>query len=836
MRRLLSIAVVALAAGSVIFARGGMQAPEAEQPAEKKLIDLKSDNMGPVAPGDSVIFLVGNFAAQHNGAVITCDSAVRYSDMRIEFFGNVLINKNTTYIYGDRAEYNGEVNEARVFSDIVKVVDEDATLYTYEFLFNTKENVGEFGGGGVLVNRDSRLESVRGYYYANSKELVCVDRVEMRNDEYELKGDSVVYNMATDNAFFFRNTNIWNKEGDYLYADRGAYRKADSLYKVTSNGYVLTDKQEMWSDSIDFYRAEDHIILWRDIQIDDTEHKVLAFGDYGEYWKEPGNAFLTRRPSIVSYDLSQGDSLFMRADSMFLFTINENAERRAAEAAAADSLARSADSLALSGPDSLAHAAGGADVPADSLGRPRSGRRPQGVDAADSLATAGSVPDSLAAGGDADSPHVAPSPLDAPDRPAPADSLGGAAPADSLANAADTLTVAQRKALLKEAAKRAKAEEKAAAAKEKKKKLDEIAARRKEKMTARLLEQKEREEARLTARRLKAESKLKARQARATRKGRMIQIDSTALRELDSLIVFNMAEQDSLLNLLVDSLLTDTAAMAIPADSIDSLSAPRDSIYRLLKGFRNVKIYRSDFQTVCDSMTAISTDSTIHLYIDPVLWNENNQITSDVMDIFTENQQLTRAEFIGSPMMVSQLDTTHYNQVAGKTMTAYFFNNQIYRNDVNGNAQTIYYMQDGEPVEITMMGVIESGEISFFIEDKQVVQITYRGDPVYNFYPMDKIPPTQDIRLKGFKWEGARRPSQAEVFDRRIRPSERERRSEMKHPDFPIMQRIDEHRKRLIEQRRWTDRNDQVDAATVEWMHSLGYEVGQPRKTEAPAE
>ena len=836
MRRLLSIAVVALAAGSVIFARGGMQAPEAEQPAEKKLIDLKSDNMGPVAPGDSVIFLVGNFAAQHNGAVITCDSAVRYSDMRIEFFGNVLINKNTTYIYGDRAEYNGEVNEARVFSDIVKVVDEDATLYTYEFLFNTKENVGEFGGGGVLVNRDSRLESVRGYYYANSKELVCVDRVEMRNDEYELKGDSVVYNMATDNAFFFKHTNIWNKEGDYLYADRGAYRKADSLYKVTSNGYVLTDKQEMWSDSIDFYRAEDHIILWRDIQIDDTEPKVLAFGDYGEYWKEPGNAFLTRRPSIVSYDLSQGDSLFMRADSMFLFTINENAERRAAEAAAADSLARSADSLALPGADSLAHAAGGADVPADSLGRPRSGRRPQGVDAADSLATAGSVPDSLAAGGDADSPHVAPSPLDAPDRPAPADSLGGAAPADSLANAADTLTVAQRKALLKEAAKRAKAEEKAAAAKEKKKKLDEIAARRKEKMTARLLEQKEREEARLTARRLKAESKLKARQARATRKGRMIQIDSTALRELDSLIVLNMAEQDSLLNLLVDSLLTDTAAMAVPADSIDSLAAPRDSIYRLLKGFRNVKIYRSDFQTVCDSMTAISTDSTIHLYIDPVLWNENNQITSDVMDIFTENQQLTRAEFIGSPMMVSQLDTTHYNQVAGKTMTAYFFNNQIYRNDVNGNAQTIYYMQDGEPVEITMMGVIESGEISFFIEDKQVVQITYRGDPVYNFYPMDKIPPTQDIRLKGFKWEGARRPSQAEVFDRRIRPSERERRSEMKHPDFPIMQRIDEHRKRLIEQRRWIDRNDQVDAATVEWMHSLGYEVGQPRKTEAPAE
>ena len=155
MRRLLSIAVVVLAA-AVVAARSGMQAPEPE--GEKKLIDLKSDLMGPIAPGDSVVFLVGNFAAQHNGAVITCDSAVRYSDMRIEFFGNVLINKNTTYIYGDRAEYDGELNEARVYSDIVKVVDGDATLYTYKFLFNTKKNIGEFADGGVMLNRENLLE------------------------------------------------------------------------------------------------------------------------------------------------------------------------------------------------------------------------------------------------------------------------------------------------------------------------------------------------------------------------------------------------------------------------------------------------------------------------------------------------------------------------------------------------------------------------------------------------------------------------------------------------------------------------------------------------------
>lgn len=821
MRRLVSIAAVVLAV-AVVTARSGMQAPGAagEEEGEKKLIDLKSDLMGPVAPGDSVVFLVGNFAAQHNGAVITCDSAVRYSDMRIEFFGNVLINKNTTYIYGDRAEYDGNVNEARVYSDIVKVVDGDATLYTYKFLFNTKTNVGEFADGGVLTNRENLLEAVRGYYYADTKELVAVDQVEMRNDEYELKGDSVVYNMATDNAYFFERTNIWNRDGDYLYADRGSYEKKDTLYIITRNGYILTEKQEVWSDSIDYYRTKNHVIMRRDLQLDDTEHKVIGFGDYGEYWKEPGNAFLTRRPAVVSYDLSQGDSLFMRADSMYLFTINEAQQRREEAAAAARALA---DSLARMRSDSLAHAGQGAlsegDSPRDSL---RQSRRSQ----LDSLGRP--VPPALQEGAER---------RDSTRFPEAADSLRMGA--DSLTaapvNPLDTLVGDARKAYLKEQARKARAEEKAKKAAAKKELLAKIAAERQEKTTAKLLAQKEREEARLKAQRLKAESKLKARQARAARKGKLKPIDPgdlAALQELQEQIDRNIREQDSLMMRLVDSLAAaDSAAMVIPADSIDSLAAPADSIYRLMKGFRNVRVFRSDFQAVCDSMTAISTDSTIHLYINPVLWNQSNQITSDVMDIYTANQQITHAEFVGSPMMVSQLDTTHYNQVAGKEMTAWFRDNEIYRDDVNGNAQTIYYMQDGEPPQITGMGVIESGDCSFFIEDKQIVTIVYRKDPVWNIYPMEKIPADQELYLKGFKWEGARRPSQTDVFDRRIRPSQRSVKSRLPHPSFPLQQVLEQRKKLYIEQGRWSDRNDLVDPATVEWMRALGYEVGQPRES-----
>ncbi len=773
----------------------------AAQP-EKKVVDLKADVMYPIDFRDtSAVCLVGNVAFYHSGAVITCDSAVRYSEKHMECFGNVLINKNETYVYGDRADYNGETHVANVYSDLVKVVDGDATLYTYKFLFNTKTNIGEFADGGVVTNRENRLESDRGYYYANDRTVICVDRVEIHSEEYDLKGDSVVYNLTTDHAFYFRNTNIWNTQGDYLYADRGQYDKQDELYTVTESGYILTEKQEVWSDSIDYYKLSGHAVLRGNIQLDDTEHKVLAFGDFGEYWKEPGDAFLTRRPVVVSYDTSQGDSLFMAADSMYLYTIDPAKQR-------ADSLRAAAlktDSLKT---DSLVHAA--ADSVQDVM--PQApivpARRSSSLDAADDTPRADSVTspqrtdslrrDSLAA----DSLR--------------ADSLA----ADSLRQDTVVMTKEQRKQLLREAAEKERAELKAKRDAERQAKLDSIAARRLAKTRAKLDALKTKDSLRNA--RLAGKRAEKAARRRA-KLGLPEPVDTAALDSLER----RTAEADSLAadslsldSLGLDSLLLDSLGL-LPSDSLDSVA--RDSIYRLIKGFHNVRIYRSDFQSVCDSLTAISRDSTIHLYIDPVLWNQNSQITSDVMDIYTANSQIVRAEFVGRPLMISELDTMHYNQVAGKTMTALFRDNQIYRNDVKGNAQTIYFMQEDDAPDIIGLLVLESGDMTFYIEQKQVVGITYRNNPVYTIYPMDKIPADVALFLKDFKWEARRRPTQREVFDRTIRPSIREVKSRQSRPQFPIAARIDAFKRRLIETRCWSDRDDVVQPDVIEWMYSVGY-------------
>ena len=215
---------------------------------------------------------------------------------------------------------------------------------------------------------------------------------------------------------------------------------------------------------------------------------------------------------------------------------------------------------------------------------------------------------------------------------------------------------------------------------------------------------------------------------------------------------------------------------------------------------------------------AYSSDSTAHLYIRPVLWNGNNQVTSEVMDIFTAKQMITRADFVGRPMMIAELDTMCYNQVSGKTMTASFDENgQIYRNDVNGNVETVYYIQDSSTGEITDAMYLTSGDATYYITDKQVETITYRTSADGQLSPVNMIPEDQTTRLQGFEWRGAERPDRDAVFDRQIRPSQRERVESLQRPRFPITRQMEAMKQRLISRGEWLDRVDVLSPEDEEW-------------------
>lgn len=951
--------------------------------------------------GQKIMVVVGNFAAHHNGTVITADSAVRYNERHIECFGNVLINRGSTYIYGDRADYNGETNEARVYSKIVKVVDGDATLFTYNFIFNTKTSIGRYTGGGVLVCNDNMLESDRGYIYSDDHEIICVERVQMRNNDYEMKGDSVVYNTETDFAQFFTATNIWNKsesgkieDEDYLYADRGTFDKRKQLYTLTSNGYILTKDQELLCDSLDYYRDSNYVLLRHNIQIDDRTQKMLIFGDWGEYWKEPGNVFVTRQPSLVSYDLSQGDSVFMRSDSMYVYTrypIREKIEKarrdsleQAAKAAqSAENKEKAAQmqterEKALKAKGDALNAKSGApkgdaapapseenrpkrpskrqsqsqgatnntNTPAtvepsssapvtDSLSQQKSevkdsttvvtkskaelrrelidslandttkyGKRlrakllkaearetnkavktalkesqrkkaaerkvvlaerrslfakllgearvrdaerklnekirakhiKDSIKQAERLAKQNGVTDSLKVDSlKRDTLKVDSLKLDTLKRDTlkvdtlakdsvKIDSLAKDSLAvDSLAKF-DTMTVAQVKAYFKAIYDAEKAEEERIKQDSLDAKLDRIGLARQAKRTEQYKKWARRDSIYMAKEQERADNALRRRLARQEKRGIFIQIaDSASLAKVDSILRADNSPLDTLVIRSLDSLIEILFPKPLPSPTqiakADSLNV--DSLYREIRAYSRVKMFRSDFQSLCDSLTITTIDSIINMHKSPILWNGSNQITSDVMHIITRNNQIIRADFEGKPLTASQIDTAHYNQVAGKEMTSFFRDNQIYRNDVNGNVRTIYYMQEDDSPEITLMAYIESGDMTSYIENQQIVGITYRGNPSYIFYPIDKIPETQATKLEGFKWEADRRPTQDSVFTRVIRPSQRVEKRALRKPSFPINALLQQRKSDYIRRHEWQDRTDTLTYETIEWLESL---------------
>ena len=216
-RRLLILLLAAAAAGMLVL--------RAQSPAA---VDFRADVMSSLKVGDSTaLLLVGHVVFHHNGAVITCDSAIRYNDRRMDCYKNVVVNKDSTFIFGDKADYDGLSNEAHIYSPLIKMIDKDATLYTYHFSFNTLTNVGHYWGGGTMSQKDNLMESSDGYYYVDTRDLVGVRNVEMRNPDYVMESDSVSYNMNTEIASFHTLSYIWNAQNEFLTAYRGIYDRRD---------------------------------------------------------------------------------------------------------------------------------------------------------------------------------------------------------------------------------------------------------------------------------------------------------------------------------------------------------------------------------------------------------------------------------------------------------------------------------------------------------------------------------------------------------------------------------------------------------------------------------
>ena len=181
-----------------------------------------------------------------------------------------------------------------------------------------------------------------------------------------------------------------------------------------------------------------------------------------------------------------------------------------------------------------------------------------------------------------------------------------------------------------------------------------------------------------------------------------------------------------------------------------------DSVFRLMKAYHKVRIYRTDVQGVCDSLVYNSKDSCMTMYTDPILWNEGQQLLGEQIKIYMNDSTIDWAHIINQALTVEMKDSIHYNQVSGKEMKAYFINGDMRHIEVIGNVLTAFYPEEKDST-MTGFNCLEGSVLHLYMKDKKMEKGLFIGKSNGTMYPMDQIP-SDKLRLPTFAWFDYVRP------------------------------------------------------------------------------
>jgi len=192
----------------------------------------------------------------------------------------------------------------------------------------------------------------------------------------------------------------------------------------------------------------------------------------------------------------------------------------------------------------------------------------------------------------------------------------------------------------------------------------------------------------------------------------------------------------------------------------ESVKFSNDSLaekHRMILAYHKVKFYRKDLQGKCDSLAYISGDSVMKMYYKPVLWSDENQLTAKFIKIKISDGKVYQLQMTENSFIISKEDSLRFNQIKGKNMIGLFMNNELYKIDVFGNGESVYFAKDDDDGSFIGVNKAVCTNISISIKEKKVDKITMKNSPDAVMYPIKELPP-QELILKDFIWRGAERP------------------------------------------------------------------------------
>ena len=203
------------------------------------------------------------------------------------------------------------------------------------------------------------------------------------------------------------------------------------------------------------------------------------------------------------------------------------------------------------------------------------------------------------------------------------------------------------------------------------------------------------------------------------------------------------------------------------ADTFEMISI--DSTARQVKAYRGVRFFRADFQGICDSMQFNTVDSTLYFYLDPVLWNNRNQLYGDTIVVHMADTTIDFVHVIRLAFSIEQVDTSHFNQLKGNDLKAYFEGREVRRIDIDGNAESIFFPLEDDG---SMVGMNEtkSSYLTIWIKDRKIEKLRLWPAPQGTLTPLPDLSPDR-MTLRDFHWYEDLRPRDKDDIFRNARRS-----------------------------------------------------------------
>lgn len=218
-------------------------------------------------------------------------------------------------------------------------------------------------------------------------------------------------------------------------------------------------------------------------------------------------------------------------------------------------------------------------------------------------------------------------------------------------------------------------------------------------------------------------------------------------------LMTNISESGDTLYLTADTLLAFTDTITVQVDSMTS----RVDSFQVFYAYHNAKILNAELQGICDSLVYSFRDSVFQMYQDPVIWSDAYQLSADTIRLFTQNGDPDMVELRQNSFITNEVQAGVYNQVKGRDITGYFKDKVMDYMDVEGDAESVFFVQDDKDA---FVGVNKSNSSSMELHfaEKKVDKIKFITKPIADFVPMSQVQ-LSAYMLAGFRWRVGERPN-----------------------------------------------------------------------------